>query len=92
MEGQLDEQALSGKVISGVTKIARKHNVLVIALYGGVELDCSRRKQLGLLAAFSIAPKPCSLEEALAETLQWLEDQTESFMRVIHHYKGVSRT
>ncbi|MBM7570200.1 glycerate kinase [Aquibacillus albus] len=87
-EGKLDEQTLSGKVIAGVNKVTKKYQIPIIALCGGIELDFTKLDDLGLLSAFSIVPKPCSLEEAMDEAPKWVEERTESFMRVIRNYKN----
>lgn len=91
-EGRLDTQTLSGKVISGVCKAAKKHNVPVIALCGGVEINSSELNELGLLSAFSIVPGPCSLEEAMKKAPHWIINQTESFMRIVCNYNGKINT
>lgn len=38
--------------------------------------------QLGLAAAFSIVPGPCTLETAKAEASLWARNQTEQIMRL----------
>ncbi len=91
-EGRLDTQTLSGKVIAGVCKAAKKHNVPVIALCGGVEINSSELNELGLLSAFSIVPGPCSLEEAMKKAPHWIINQTESFMRIVRNYNGKINT
>ena len=82
-EGKLDVQTLSGKVIAGVTKAAKKKGIPTIALCGGLELNDSQLKELGLKAGFSVVPGPCSLEEALANAPLWIEERTIQIMSVI---------
>lgn len=67
-EGKIDEQTAHGKLIAGIT--ARAHPKKVIALCGALEARPETLRQLGLQAAFSITPRPCSLAEALADTAQ----------------------
>ena len=85
-EGKLDHQTLSGKVIMGVSNMAKKHNIPVIALCGQLELDESALQQLGILSAFSIIKEPCTLETAFANTAEWTTDAVEKIMRMIVHY------
>jgi glycerate kinase len=65
-EGRLDAQPASGKVVSGVARLARPAGIPVIALAGSVAADAATLRSLGIDAAFSILSRPCSLEEALA--------------------------
>lgn len=86
-EGKLDGQTLSGKVIKGVCSAAAKHNVPIIALCGMVDLPAAETRRLGLLAAFSIVPGPCSLDVALQEASAWVTDRTESIIHAVEYYK-----
>jgi len=86
-EGKLDHQTLSGKVIAGVCKIAGKHQVPVVVLCGGVDLEPSKFKDLGVLTALSIVPGPCSLEESISKSAEWITERTESIMKIISYYK-----
>lgn len=81
-EGKLDSQTLSGKVIAGVSKVAKKEGVPVIALCGGNELKSSDLDKLGVLAAFSIVPGPCTLLEAINNTRIWATACAEQVMRM----------
>ncbi len=82
-EGKLDKQTFSGKVISGVTRLAQRKNIPVIALCGHLELTQTEISKLGLLTAFSIVPGPTTLKEAIANTPEWVVERIESIMRVI---------
>lgn len=81
-EGKLDSQTLSGKVIAGVSKSAKKHQIPVIALCGGLELDSTQMDKLGIVGGFSIVPGPCSLESAMEKSAKWTEERTEQIMRI----------
>ncbi len=70
-EGKLDHQTAQGKLISGLVTHCSPQKV--IALCGAMETSISSIKDMGLLAAFSIAQGPCSLAEALAQTAKHLE-------------------
>ncbi len=82
-EGRLDSQTLSGKVIAGVCRVAGKQGVPVIGLCGETTLGAEQLKELGMRAAFSIVPGPCSLTEAMQETARWAEERTEQILRLL---------
>jgi glycerate kinase len=67
-EGKLDHQTQSGKLIKGLTQMAEKYSVPVIALCGALEANPDEIKALGLKAAFCIQTKPVDLFQALQET------------------------
>ncbi|WP_186579631.1 glycerate kinase [Aquibacillus kalidii] len=85
-EGKLDEQTLSGKVIAGITQISNKYRVPTIALCGGVNMELEHIKQLGLMAAFSIVPGPCSLQQAIDHAPSWITNRTEAIMSIVKQY------
>jgi len=72
-EGSLDAQTMDGKLILSICQMASRCGKPVIALCGSHSLEASALEQLGLRAAFSISPGPCSLPEALRHTVQNLE-------------------
>lgn len=81
-EGRLDLQTLSGKVIAGICRKAGQYQIPVIALCGSTELTSEHMDELGLTAAFSIVPGPCSLEQAMGSTAKWTRTQVEQLMRM----------
>ncbi|WP_458414571.1 glycerate kinase [Schinkia sp. CFF1] len=84
-EGRLDSQTLSGKLITGVSKAAKKYEVPVIALCGGLTIETNQVDELGLLSAFSIVPGPCPLEEAMKQAASWIPARVEAIMRIIKY-------
>ncbi len=80
-EGSLDDQTLSGKVISGVCNEAENYGVPVIALCGGIELKANKLDDLGILSAFTIVPGPCQLKDALEKAYEWIPERVEGIMR-----------
>lgn len=82
-EGKLDEQTMAGKVIAGVCKKAQPYQIPTIAICGGMELTSQQMDELGLLAGFSIVPKPCSLEQAMEQAEVWAEERVEQIVRLI---------
>lgn len=87
-EGRLDEQTLSGKVVAGVCKQARGQHIPVIALCGSLSLEADQMDELGILAAYSVVPGPCSLDQAFNHAAEWAEETTEQIFRVIRHSFG----
>lgn len=82
-EGKLDQQTLGGKVIHGVTRASQKDQIPVLALCGSLQVDGHQMNQLGIVSAYSIIPRPCSLEEAIHHTPEWISDKTENIMRTL---------
>lgn len=79
-EGRLDSQSLDGKVVSGVLEAAADHaDVIVVA--GAVDLSSEQLDQAGILAAYSIAQGPASLDELSAQTLALVERTAFSVAR-----------
>ncbi len=81
-EGRLDKQTLQGKLISGITN--RSKGKSAIALCGALDLTPQDLTDLGLKAAFSITPKPCSLSEALENTAQNLENTAFNIAKILY--------
>lgn len=66
-EGRLDGQTLHGKVPMGVARLAERCGRPVIAICGSLWEDGEKILDHGIAAFFSSTPRPCSLEEALAQ-------------------------
>ena len=65
-EGRIDGQTVSGKVPMGVARLAGRHGKRVIAIAGCLGEDADKVHDHGIDAVFSVTPRPCSMEEALA--------------------------
>lgn len=63
-EGSIDEQTLFGKVPFGVLKLAKSHNVPVIAIAGNTN-HVAQLNDAGFLAVIPIVHGPCSLAHAM---------------------------
>lgn len=89
-EGRLDSQTAHGKLITGI--VSRAQGKPVIALCGAVEMPNFNEvekpllKEMGLTAAFSIATKPCTLQEALANTANNLEKTAFNIGQLLFHF------
>lgn len=74
-EGKVDSQTWDGKLISQLLAKANQVNVPVIIICGTLQDIPTVAKQKGILYATSILNAPISLEEALKETPQLVENQ-----------------
>ncbi len=82
-EGKLDGQTLGGKAVAGVARRARAAGVPTAVLAGAVADDSGANalEAAGVSATLALPPGPCSLEEAMAHTRDWLTDAAERAAR-----------
>ncbi|QRY81889.1 glycerate kinase [Pseudomonas sp. PDNC002] len=80
-EGRLDGQSLHGKTPVGVAHVARRVGVPVIALAGSVGEGLAELRDVGIEAAFSLAPGPITLADACARAAVELERRAEALSR-----------
>lgn len=57
-EGNVDKQTLNGKVIDGITNLALKHNIPVVIISGGADLDSEELVKDNLKAIVTTTRKP----------------------------------
>lgn len=82
-EGKIDGQTASGKVVAGLSEVAKAHGLPVIALGGAVEGNLGPLHEKGMTAAFSITDGPMPLETAMKSGGQLIARQTEQIFRLI---------
>ena len=82
-EGSLDFQTPNGKIPSEVARIAKKHNIPVIAITGTIGKGAALNYEAGIDAYLSIIQKPTSLEKAMIKAPEWIEESIESVLRQI---------
>lgn len=80
-EGRLDGQSLHGKTPVGVARIAKAAGVPVVALAGSLGEGYQRLYEVGIDAAFSLAPGPLSLDLAMRTAAQELEARSRDLAR-----------
>ena len=80
-EGSMDGQSLRGKVPIGVARMAGERGVPCIVLAGRLGPGCAAAHDLGITAAFALAPGPVTLEESVKNALDWLADRAEAVAR-----------
>ncbi|GAA5221275.1 glycerate kinase [Membranihabitans marinus] len=81
-EGKIDHQTQYGKVPAGLARLAKPYNKPVIGLAGSVGSQTALLHDIGLTAIFSILPSPMSLEEAIKNGSQYIEQTSEQIMRI----------
>lgn len=82
-EGMIDFQTAFGKTPYGVAKVAKKYNIPVIAIAGGIGKDAQTLYEKGFDSIFSIADKPMSLEDSIKNCPILLETASERIMRTL---------
>ncbi len=81
-EGAMDGQSLRGKVPVGVARMAGEKGVPCIVLAGRLGDGCAAAYNLGITAAFALAPGPVTREESMENALDWLADRAEALARL----------
>ena len=71
-EGQFDEQSLHGKVVAGVTALARQHGAKVAVLAGRVKLSEPEWRLAGIASARAIAPATLDTPRAIQQAPELL--------------------
>lgn len=64
-EGKIDEQTLNGKLPLMIGKLGANRRIPVVLLGGSVDIPFEKLQQTAILAAYSIASGPISLEELM---------------------------
>ncbi len=82
-EGRIDEQSLNGKVCYGVAAQAYKKQIPTIAIVGCIGDNARLLFDHGISAIESCINKPCSLDDALLNAAENVEDAAERAMRLI---------
>ena len=82
-EGKIDNQSLSGKVVSGIGQLAQKHGKPLIVITGSIGDGAEKAYDHGVTAVFSIMDKPMSLTEAMDDTAILIERCVTNIYRVM---------
>jgi glycerate kinase len=82
-EGRVDFQTAFGKTPSGVAAAARRHNVPVIAIGGGLADDANGVFEHGIDAISSAVANPMPLDVAMEKARQYLQDAAERVARLV---------
>ena len=82
-EGAIDGQTIFGKTPVGVSKVAKRYNIPVIAFGGKVSDDADNLFEEGIIALFSIMRGVESLDDALKNGSSNLEKTVENVVRIL---------
>lgn len=82
-EGMMDYQTQYGKTPYGVAQVAKKNNIPVIAIVGSVGRNAEVLYDLGFSGIFSIINRPMTLQEAISDSAEILEQTSENIMRMV---------
>lgn len=75
-EGKIDEQTLSGKVLQGVSKLARKYHKPIIAIAGKCDLQPHQLSALGIGHVITLSNSPVSEQIAMQNASEILKRVT----------------
>jgi glycerate kinase len=72
-EGRIDEQTLNGKLISGVVRLGKEHDIPVMAVCGKLEISRASLKDEGLYEVLEVREKTKSLEYNMENAFRLVE-------------------
>jgi len=75
-EGKLDYQTLKGKVIKGIADLAKEKSIPINVICGTCELSSDEIKQLGIQKVVTILNDDVTLEQAISEAKERVEQIT----------------
>ena len=78
-EGSFDRQSLSGKVISGILKMARQTNTRVAVIAGQVNIPKAEYREIGISIAIPAKQDDMPLDEALSKSRTLLASAAKRF-------------
>ena len=82
-EGRIDGQSAFGKVPVGVAGRAKKQNIPVLAIVGGIGDGAQAVYDFGIDSIMSIVDCPMPLDDAMANAGELIEDAAERAMRMV---------
>jgi len=81
-EGKIDSQSLRGKVVIGVARRTKAHNVPTLAIVGDIADDVDEAYELGVSAIFSINRLAIPFKEAKERAALDMEKTVDNLMRL----------
>ena len=84
-EGKIDDQTFQGKVIDGVTQLAKKYNIPVITVCGDLKINDQELKSHGIQAAQSLMSYYGSVEKAMKNAKMGIAEMTQILLRKFSH-------
>jgi glycerate kinase len=83
-EGQLDSQTAYGKSVGAVAALAKRYNIPVLALAGGLGEGYQQAYTLGIDAITVLPSSPMSLDYAMQHAASLASDATERALRLVN--------
>ena len=83
-EGRIDGQTVFGKTIFGISTLAEKYRIPVIALVGCIGQGAEAMYDHGVTAMFSILSVSCTVDKALKMGRENLIKTSENIARVLN--------
>lgn len=82
-EGRIDGQSVFGKVPVGIGRLARSHNIPVIAFAGSIGSGIENLEKEGILEIMPIISGPMELQEALLDGERLLYEAAKRLMNIL---------
>lgn len=82
-EGMMDYQTIYGKTPFGVAKVAEKYGIPVVAICGSIGKGAEVLYDNGFTSIFSIIDKPMSIEEAMENSSELIQNCSERVVRAL---------
>lgn len=83
-EGQLDEQTISGKTISGVLETAKKYKIPVAAFCGSITISIKEQEDMGLAYVTAITSGVMTLQKAIENSPENLVMTSYNFAKLLN--------
>lgn len=83
-EGKIDSQSLRGKVVIGVSRVAKEYGVPVIAIVGGAEGDMQGAYNEGVSAIFTINKLPKDFSVSRYDSEENLQFTMDNLLRILN--------
>ena len=83
-EGKIDSQSLRGKVVIGVSRVAKEYGVPVIAVVGGAEGDMQGAYNEGVSAIFTINKLPKDFSVSRYDSEENLQFTMDNILRILN--------
>ncbi len=80
-EGRLDKQTTRGKVVSGISKLAKKNKLPLVVFAGSKEIDPKDFKKLEIKACDTILEHTDDLDDAMTNATKYLEQMALNFAK-----------
>ncbi|MCG2677948.1 glycerate kinase, partial [bacterium] len=82
-EGKMDSQTIYGKTPIGVAKLAKKHNIPVVAIVGEVDEGVEVVYKHGIDGIMATTPYPMTSTQAIKKSSQLIPNASDRLMRLI---------